>query len=108
MQSTTENADPVFQIVNNVLTQVFGEKAVQIIYQHLENRYALQRNEFADKIDLFAKGLENLLHANASYIERRILKDFCNSYGTAEQLELVHMSGTCDFATSMRIAMQKA
>ena len=105
MSVTSENADPVFQVVDNVLTQVLGEKSAAVILGHLENRYALTPSEFSAKIDVFARGLESILRENASFIERKILNEFCCSYAS-ERLELVRAAGSCDFVTRMRIAMQ--
>jgi hypothetical protein len=107
MEQPTENPDPLFQVVDNVLTQVFGEKTAQVIYRHLESRYALRQSEFSNRIEVFAKGLESILQTHASSIERRILKEFCASYGSMYRLDLADNLKVMDFAAGMRLAMQK-
>ena len=106
--SNNEISDPVFQAVHNVLTQVLGETATQLIYKHLENRYALRQGEFLAKIDLFAKGFETFLQKGAIILERRIIKEIYLRQGLAPDLELACSCEKPDFATQVRFALQKA
>jgi hypothetical protein len=107
MEQPTEYPDPLFRVVDNVLTQVFGEKTAQIIYRHLESRYALRQSEFSSRIEVFAKGLESILQVHASSIERRILKEFCLSCGSMHRLVLMEDFKAMDFVAGMRLVMQK-
>ncbi|MEM2098675.1 MAG: hypothetical protein QXU99_02870 [Candidatus Bathyarchaeia archaeon] len=51
----------VLEVINNVLKQVFGEKTTRLMYQYLEQRHCWSQREFSEKIDIFAKGLEEFL-----------------------------------------------
>lgn len=64
--------DPILNKIDRVLTEIFGKEATRIIYQYLETRYSLKPNDFADKIDIFAKGLEDCLSTGALPVEARI------------------------------------
>ena len=70
---TRKKEDIFFKKIDNVLTEVFGKEATLIIYRYIERHYALRQNEFSDRIDLFAKGLEDCLSAGAIPIETKIL-----------------------------------
>ena len=73
---TRKKEDTFFKKIDNVLTEVFfGKEATLIIYRYIERHYALHQNEFSDRIDLFAKGLEDCLSAGAIPIETKILND---------------------------------
>jgi len=65
--------DKISKIIDRVLKQVFGEEATQLIYKYLESKYSLRRDEISEKIDLFARGLEEFLSTGAHVIEKRIL-----------------------------------
>jgi len=87
--------------------QIFGEEATRLIYRYLENRYAVKRDEIAEKIDLFAKGLEEFLRTGAYVIERKILEDIYSSYGLLRRLELERMQES-DFASQIKMLMRRA
>ncbi len=109
MNMTVSNeADPVFKIIDNVLKQIFGEKVTQMIYKYLETHYSLVQDEFSAKIDVFAKGLENFLHTGAPLIERKILDDIYANYGLIRRMELADVREEMDFASQVRILMQRA
>jgi hypothetical protein len=67
--------DKFFQVADNVLTQVVGQEATALIYKHLANYYSLHPHEFAQRMDLFAKGLKDCLSTGAVPIENMILYD---------------------------------
>jgi len=50
--------DKISKIVDKVLRQVFGEEAARLIYGYLEKRYSVRQDEVGEKIDVFARGLE--------------------------------------------------
>jgi hypothetical protein len=109
METLTEREDKIFKIIDRVLKQVFGEEATKLIYQHLERRYALNQTEFSEKIDLFAKGLEDFLSSGAYVIENKILSDIYSVYGSAHRIGFQgEASGEYDFAHQMRVALQNA
>jgi len=94
--------DKISEIVDRVLTQIFGKEATLLIYKYLENNHAIRKNEISEKIDLFAQGLEEFLNSGALVIEKRILDDIYSSCAPPRKLELAR---TCedDFARQVRI-----
>lgn len=97
----------IFKIIDRVLTQVFGKEATSLIYRYLELRYSLSRSEFAAKIDVFARGLEDFLSSGAYAVESKILDDIYSSYGSLRRTELERTPKEYDFASQIKIAMQK-
>ncbi|HXX86984.1 MAG TPA: hypothetical protein VEH86_00865 [Candidatus Acidoferrum sp.] len=95
--------DKISKVIDRVLTQIFGEKATRLIYRHLERNYSLKPNEIADKIDLFANGLEDFLSSGACVVERRILEDLQSGSPVGEP-EHVH----ADFVDQIRSLTGKA
>jgi hypothetical protein len=106
MGITTENK--ISQIIDRVLKQVFGEEAAYLIYGHLENRYSVRQDEVAEKIDLFARGLEEFLSSGAYVIERKILEDMYSSYGLLRRLELERTQEEYDFVSQVKLLMRRA
>jgi len=102
------NEDKISKIIDRVLRQVFGEEATLLIYKHLESNYSLKRDEIAEKIDIFAKGLEEFLRSGAYVIERKILDDIYSSYGLLRRLELERTQDESDFADQVRSLMRRA
>lgn len=96
--------DKASKVIDQVLTQVFGEKAACLIYKYLERNYSLKREEIVDKIDVFAKGLEEFLSSGASVVEQKILDDLQRSCG------LAHISEDAgfEFADRMKLLTGKA
>ena len=80
--------DKVFAIIDRVLKQVFGENATRIIYEHLERRHSLSPSDFSEKMDVFAKGLEEFLSSGAYFIENKILNDIIAAHNSQSPLEL--------------------
>ncbi len=107
-QQTNKKEDKISKIVDKVLKQVFGEEATYLIYKHLENNYSLKQDEIAEKIDVFAKGLEGFLRSGAYVIERKILEDIYSSYGLLRRIELEKMQEECDFISQMKLIMRRA
>jgi len=105
---TNRKDEKIPKIIDRVLNQVFGEEATILIYRHLEHNYSLKRNEVGDKIELFAKGLEDFLRSGAYVIERKILEDIYSSYGLLRRLELEKVNDECDFVSQMKLLMRKA
>jgi len=107
MSQQSKDGEKISKIVERVLKQVFGEEATRLIYRHLENNYSLKRNEIAEKIDLFAKGLEDFLRSGAYVIERKILEDVYSNYGLIRRLEQKRIQ-EYDFASQVKLLMRKA
>ena len=117
-QPTKKKEDTIFKIIDNVLrdfrlsgaelNQVFGEEATLFIYKYLERNYSLRQSEFSEKIDTFAKGLEDCLSSGAFAVECRILDDICSKYGAFHDMDFEGTPDEYDFASKIRIALQSA
>jgi hypothetical protein len=107
-QQVNNHEDKIAKIIDRVLKQVFGEEATILIYRHLESSYSLRRDEIAEKIDVFAKGLEEFLRSGAYVIERKILEDIYSSYGLLRRLELESVQDEGDFVGQVKSLMRKA
>ena len=94
--------DKISKIVDRVLNQVFGEEATLLIYKHLEKNYSLKRNEIAEKIDVFAEGLEEFLSSGAHVIEKKILEDIYSCCGLLGKSELGRTHEESDFVSQVR------
>jgi hypothetical protein len=108
VQKTDTRDDKVSKIIDKVLNQVFGKEATTLIYRHLERNYSVKRNEIGDRIEVFAKGLEDFLRSGAYAIERKILEDIYSSYGLLRRMELEKTENECDFVSQMKLFMRKA
>jgi hypothetical protein len=98
----------VAEVIQHVLNQVFGTEATHLIYRHLEANYALKPEEIVDRIDVFAKGLEEFLSSGAYVVERKIIEDIYSSYGLLRRLELERNQPAADFADQIRTLMRRA
>lgn len=105
-QTFKEDDDRIARIIDQVLRQIFGNKAARLIYRYLETRYAVKPYEVVEKIDLFAKGLEEFLRTGAYVVERKILEDVYSSYGFLQKLELEEtLKG--DFVGQIKMIMER-
>lgn len=107
-EALEQKEDKIFQIIDRVLKQIFGENATALIYQYLDRKYALSRSEFSEKLDVFAKGLEDFLNSGAFPVENKILADIYSSYGVESAGLKTTALDEHDFASQMRIAIQNA
>jgi hypothetical protein len=98
----------IFKIIDKVLKQIFGEEATLFIYKYLEQHYSLHQSEFSEKIDIFAKGLEECLSSGAFAIENKILEDISSIYGAFSKRRCERKPERYNFASQMKIAMRKA
>ena len=75
------NADDLLlSAVDETLRQIFREAGTQVIYNYLQSKHNLKREEIAEKPEVFSAGLEELLVSAARVIEAMVLK---NSYRRA-------------------------
>jgi hypothetical protein len=100
--------DKIFEIIDKVLKQIFGDEATLFIYTYLEQRFSLHKSDFSKKIDTFAKGLEDCLSSGAFAIENKILENTSSVYGSFSTIGYDREAERYDFANQMKIAMQKA
>jgi butyrate kinase len=97
----------VFEVIDHVLKQVFGEAATRLMYQYLERHYSWGQMDFTEKIDAFAKGMEGFLSSGAYAVENKILDSIYSGYNV-RKAENVGSVVECDFASQIRLALQKA
>jgi hypothetical protein len=100
--------DKIFEIIDRVLTQVFGEEATLLIYKYIEQHYSLRQSEFSEKIDIFAKELEDCLSSGAFAIENKILDDIYSRYGSFRKIKFERTPVGYDFVSQIKIVMQKS
>jgi hypothetical protein len=108
IQHANRKDDRICKIIDSVLRQVFGGEATHLIYRYLESQYGLKQDDVSNRIDVFAKGLEEFLRSGAIVVERRILEDIYSSYGLLRRLELEHNQDESDFVGQVRLLIQKA
>lgn len=100
--------DRVFEIIDSVLKQVFGDEATLLMYKYLERRYSLSQSEFSEKIEVFAKGIEEFLSSGAYAVESKILDNIYSSHDALRRAKDESSFEERDFASQIKIAMQKA
>lgn len=96
----------ISEIIDKVLKQVFGKEATLLIYKYLEVKHSLKQDEIAEKIDVFAKGLEEFLRSGAYVIEKKILEDVYATYGLLHRSELERPRKD-DFVGQVKLLIQK-
>jgi hypothetical protein len=96
----------VFEVIDRVLTQVFGKDATRLMYQYLERRYLWSQRDFSGKIDAFAKGMEEFLSSGAHAVENKILDTIYSNSSAFRGAEIESCKG--DFASQIRFAMREA
>jgi len=106
-QINNKTEEKIAKIVDQVLKQVFGTEATRLIYKYLETKHSMKQGEIAERIDVFAKGLEEFLNSGAHVIERKILDDIYSSYGLLRRLELERMQEEHSFVVQVRSFLQK-
>jgi hypothetical protein len=104
----TTKKDSVPELINRILIHVFGEEATHVIYKYLEHNYSLKRDQVVERIDVFAKGLEDFLSSGAYVVERRILEDINSSYGLRQSLEFEERGIDFNFVDQIRSLMKHA
>ncbi len=96
----------VFEVIDRVLTQVFGKEATRLMYHYLERRYSWSQRDFSEKIDAFAKGMEEFLSSGAYAVENKILDTIYSNASAFRGAEVESFKG--DFASQIKSVMQKA
>ncbi len=107
-QQTLTKNNVVVETIDNILNQVFGREATLLIYMHLERNYSLKHDEIGDKIEVFARGLEDFLESSACIIERKILEDINSNCNLARRTELEDVNDKADFIRQMKPFMHRA
>ena len=105
---TNAKDEKVSEIIERVLTQIFGKEATRLIYKHLERRYSVRHDEVSEKLELFAEGLEDFLKSGAYVIERKILEDVWSTYDAVQKPHLEKpRKGAC-FVSEMTKLLKEA
>ena len=104
---STQEENKVFEAIDRVLKQVFGEDAARLMYQFLERRYSWSQKSFLEKIDVFAKGMEEFLSSGAYMVESKILDTIYSSHVALPEAKINDFEKS-DLASQIRLAMQKA
>lgn len=63
--------DLLVNVVDEMLKQVFKEKGTKAIYDYLESKCRLRREEIAEKPKVFSVGLEGLLDTGDREVDSR-------------------------------------
>jgi hypothetical protein len=98
----------ISKIIDRVLRQVFGQEATVLIYHHLDRYYSLKPSEITEKIDLFAKGLEEFLRSGADVIEQKILDDIYSSSDLLRRVDPEKMQEESDFVSQIKMLAHRA
>ena len=71
-----KNSERLFKIVDKVLRQIFGEPATLFIYEYLEEKHSLKREDIPGQLEIFTEGLEKYLsHFGASVILQTLFNE---------------------------------
>jgi len=73
----------LLKVIDEQLTDLFGEIGAQLIYGYLANHYRLKKKDIPKKIDAFAKALEDYFGSGAYVIQRLVLTNMHSRLGRA-------------------------
>ncbi len=92
LQQAIKKADKYEEMLNKAvdrtLNKVFGSTATSIIYTHLEDNYAIRKNEIARKLESFSQAMQEYLNSGAAVVEKEILENFYSGLGLFQRVEL--------------------
>lgn len=81
----SENAEKLDELLLDVIDEtlkcVFKEAGADVIYNYIENKCHLKREEIAEKTEVFSAGLERMLGSGAPVIEKLVLKNLYRKLG---------------------------
>lgn len=58
-----------------------GESGRKAVYFHLQNLYALKKEDIANKPEVFVEGLRKIFGVGATVIEKVAMKSLCRKFG---------------------------
>jgi hypothetical protein len=67
--------------IDGALKEIFGEMGAKAIYRYLKDRYSLRREDIPERLEIFEKGLEEILSSGAWVTERMALKNLYSDFG---------------------------
>jgi len=76
-----EVAESLVKILDCGLKEIFGEHATSIIYDYMEKRLSLRKEEIPLKIKEFREGLRKFLSTGAYVVEKAVLEKLYRNYG---------------------------
>ena len=71
----------LLKTINDVLVEVFGEKAASIIYGYIEENFSLTQRNITCNLQDFIRGLNEFLGSGARMVEIMILKELYSNFG---------------------------
>jgi hypothetical protein len=80
-QRTGSLGDLLIRVIDKTLNQIFREEGANVIYDFLENKSHVKREDVSSKTEAFSAGLRELLGSGAPVIEKVILKDVYHQLG---------------------------
>ena len=69
--------DLILEIVENVLTEIFGIASTKVMLQTIKKRYHLEVQEIPQEPRVFSHALRSILGKNHAVIEDLILENLC-------------------------------
>ncbi|NWF87793.1 hypothetical protein HXY32_08320 [Candidatus Bathyarchaeota archaeon] len=66
-----------------------GESGRKAVYFHLQNLYALKREDIANKPEVFVEGLRKIFGVGATVIEKATMKSLCQKLGIEYEEKIV-------------------
>ena len=75
VEKTGSLDDLLLSVVDETMKQVFREAGAKVIYNYIEDKCHLKREEIAEKPEVFSLGLERLLSSATPMMEKLILKN---------------------------------
>lgn len=64
----------VLKCIDDVMKEIFGERAALIIYDYLEQCSSLKREDIPEKLDVLMQDLEKLLGSGAVVVKKAVVK----------------------------------
>lgn len=71
-----EKSEKLSKIVDKVLSEIFGETGTLFIYDYLEEKHSLKREDIPKELNLFTEGLEEYLsNSGASVVISELINE---------------------------------
>jgi hypothetical protein len=74
----------------------------------LEHNYCLKRNQISERIEIFARGLEDFLRSGAYVVERKILEDVYSNSSFLRRMVVPNVNDEGDFVAQMKCFLNKS
>ena len=69
------------EAIDETLERIFGRKITAMIYDFLEDRFMLEKEEIPTRAKVFSQGLQTMFGSVSSQIELGILRNLCERSG---------------------------